>query len=84
MKDETKEVKSQVAGTISTLMTVAFGLIAALALNNAIQAIILTVLPKGNGFINLCYSYNHYSCCCNHFNAWALGKPPVQEVRIVE
>ena len=31
MKDETKEVKSQVAGTISTLMTVAFGLIAALA-----------------------------------------------------
>jgi len=68
MKDETKEVKSQVAGTISTLMTVAFGLIAALALNNAIQAIILTVLPKGNGFINLCYSYNHHSCCCNHFN----------------
>ena len=31
MNDETKEVKSQVAGTISTLMTVAFGLIAALA-----------------------------------------------------
>jgi hypothetical protein len=37
MKEQANEVRTQVAGTISTLMTVAFGLIAALAWNDAIK-----------------------------------------------
>ncbi len=87
MKDETKEVKSQVAGTVSTLMTVAFGLIAALAWNNAIQAIILTVLPKGNGIMGLliyAIIITIIAVVATIIIARALGKPPVQEVRIVE
>ena len=87
MKDETKEVKSQVAGTVSTLMTVAFGLIAALAWNNAIQAIILTVLPKGSGIIGLliyAIVITIIAVVATILIARALGKPPVQEVRIVE
>ncbi len=46
MEEQKEEVKSQVAGTISTLMTVAFGLIAALAWNDAIKAIIATYCLK--------------------------------------
>ena len=87
MKNETKEVKSQVAGTISTLMTVAFGLIAALAWNNAIQAIILTILPKGNGIMGLliyAIVITIVAVLATFIIARALGKPPVQEVRIVE
>ena len=87
MKDETKEVKSQVAGTISTLMTVAFGLIAALAWNNAIQAIILTILPKGNGIMGLliyAIVITIVAVLATFIIARALGKPPVQEVRVVE
>jgi len=87
MKDETKEVKSQVAGTVSTLMTVAFGLIAALAWNNAIQAIILTVLPKGSGIMGLliyAIVITIIAVVATILIARALGKPPVQEVRIVE
>jgi hypothetical protein len=87
MKNETKEVKSQVAGTISTLMTVAFGLIAALAWNNAIQAIILTILPKGNGIMGLliyAIVITIVAVLAIFIITRALGKPPVQEVRIVE
>jgi putative flippase GtrA len=87
MKDETKEVKSQVAGTISTLMTVAFGLIAALAWNNAIQAIILAILPKGNGIMGLliyAIVITIVAVLATFIIARALGKSPVQEVRIVE
>jgi len=87
MKDETKEVKSQVAGTVSTLMTVAFGLIAALAWNNAIQAIILTVLPKGSGIIGLliyAIVITIIAVFATILIARALGKPPIQEVRIME
>jgi hypothetical protein len=87
MKEQTKEVKSQVAGTISTLMTVAFGLIAALAWNNAIQAIILTLLPKGNGIMGLliyAIIITIIAVVVSIVVARALGKPPVQEVRIVE
>ncbi len=46
MKEEVNEVKSQVAQTISTLMTVAFGLIAALAWNDAIKAVIARLCQK--------------------------------------
>lgn len=40
MKEKVGEVKSEVMGTIATLITTAFGLIAALAWNEAIKAII--------------------------------------------
>jgi len=39
MKDAAVEMKGQVLTTIATLMTTAFGLIAALAWNEAIKAI---------------------------------------------
>jgi len=48
MKQQTNEVKGQVLQTIATLITTAFGLIAALAWNEAIKAIILQFLPKGS------------------------------------
>nr|WP_319372939.1 DUF5654 family protein [uncultured Methanobacterium sp.] len=48
MKKQTNEVKGQVLQTIATLITTAFGLIAALAWNEAIKAIILQFLPKGS------------------------------------
>ncbi len=47
------EVKGQVMQTIATLITTAFGLIAALAWNEAIKAIILTFLPKGSDLTGL-------------------------------
>ncbi|MBI4813509.1 MAG: hypothetical protein HY802_04080 [Methanobacterium sp.] len=48
MKKHANEVKGQVLQTIATLITTAFGLIAALAWNEAIKAIILQFLPKGS------------------------------------
>ncbi|MBI5458679.1 DUF5654 family protein [Methanobacterium sp.] len=48
MKKKANEVKGQVLQTIATLITTAFGLIAALAWNEAIKAIILQFLPKGS------------------------------------
>ncbi|EKF85661.1 DUF5654 family protein [Methanobacterium formicicum] len=48
MKKQANEVKGQVLQTIATLITTAFGLIAALAWNEAIKAIILQFLPKGS------------------------------------
>ena len=71
MKEQANEVRTQVAGTISTLMTVAFGLIAALAWNDPIKAIIATLIPKGNGITGLliyAILYYHNSCCCYHSN----------------
>ena len=44
MKEEIKDVKGQVLQTIATLITTAFGLIAALAWNEAIKAIITQYL----------------------------------------
>ncbi len=87
MKEQTKEVKSQVAGTISTLMTVAFGLIAALAWNSAIQAIVSQLFPKGNDILGLliyAIIITIIAVVATVVIARALGKPPVQEVRIVE
>ncbi|MFA0833344.1 MAG: DUF5654 family protein [Methanobacterium formicicum] len=48
MKKQANEVKGQVLQTIATLITTAFGLIAALAWNEAIKAIILQFFPKGS------------------------------------
>lgn len=87
MKEQANEVRTQVAGTISTLMTVAFGLIAALAWNDAIKAIIATLIPKGNGITGLliyAILITIIAVVATIVIARALGKPPVQEVRIVE
>ena len=87
MKEKSDEVKTQVAQTISTLMTVAFGLIAALAWNDAIKAIILQFMPKGNGITGLliyAVLITIIAVVATLIIARALGKPPVQDVRIVE
>lgn len=87
MKEKGDEVKTQVAQTISTLMTVAFGLIAALAWNDAIKAIIVSVMPKGNGITGLliyAILITIIAVVATLIIARALGKPPVQDVRIVE
>ena len=87
MKEQTNEVKTQVAGTISNLLTVAFGLIAALAWNSAIQAIIISVLPKGSGITGLliyAIVITIIAVIATIIIARALGKPPITEVRIVE
>ena len=87
MKEQTNEVKTQVAGTISNLLTVAFGLIAALAWNSAIQAIIVSVLPKGSGITGLliyAIVITIIAVIATIIIAIALGKPPITEVRIVE
>jgi hypothetical protein len=87
MKEQADQVRTRVAGTISTLMTVAFGLIAALAWNDAIKAIIATLIPKGNGITGLliyAVIVTIVAVVATILIARALGKPPVQEVRIVE
>ena len=87
MKEQANQVRTRVAGTISTLMTVAFGLIAALAWNDAIKAIIATLIPKGNGITGLliyAIIVTIVAVVATILIAKALGKPPVQEVRIVE
>ena len=47
------DVKSEVMATIATLVTTAFGLIAALAWNSAITAIIGQFFGKGSGITGL-------------------------------
>jgi hypothetical protein len=87
MKEKADQVRKQVASTISTLLTVAFGLIAALAWNDAIKAIIATLIPKGNGITGLltyAILITIIAVVATILIARALGKPPVQEVRIVE
>ena len=53
MKGQAQEVKGQVLQTIATLLTTAFGLIAALAWNEAIKARIAQFLPKGSDLMGL-------------------------------
>ena len=53
MKKQANEVKGQVLQTIATLITTAFGLIAALAWNEAIKALIAQFLPKGSDLMGL-------------------------------
>lgn len=49
----TNEVKGQVMQTIATLLTTAFGLIAALAWNEAIKSLITTFVGKGSDLFGL-------------------------------
>jgi hypothetical protein len=87
MKAETNETKNQILPTISTLMTTAFGLIAALAWNQAIQAIILQFLPKQSGILGLvtyAIIITIIAVIATISIARAIAKPAVQEVRIVE
>jgi hypothetical protein len=53
MKEQAVEVRGQVMQTIATLMTTAFGLIAALAWNEAIKGIIAMFVPKGSDLMGL-------------------------------
>ncbi len=70
MKEQKNEVKTQVAGTISNLLTVAFGLIAALAWNSHTGNYCLSIAKRKryNGFTNLCNCYHNNCCNCYHSN----------------
>lgn len=87
MKDQAKEMKSQVGETIATLVTTAFGLIAALAWNEAIKAIIVEFVGKGNGITGLliyAIIITIIAVIATILIARLISKPAVQEVRIVE
>ncbi len=87
MKDQVKDIKGQVATTIATLMTTAFGLIAALAWNEAIKAIILTYFSTGGGITGLliyAILITIIAVVASIIIARVIAKPAVQEVRIVE
>ncbi|MEN6329509.1 MAG: DUF5654 family protein [Methanobacteriaceae archaeon] len=87
MKEQTSEVGGQVKQTIATLMTTAFGLIAALAWNEAIKAIITQFFTQEGGITGLlvyAILITIIAVIATLIIGWALGKPPVQEVRIVE
>ena len=88
MKEQTGEVKDQVLTTIATLITTAFGLIAALAWNEAIKAIITTFISTGNGITGLLI-YAVLITIIAVIATILIGraiatKPTVQDVRIVE
>ena len=60
-------VAKTVMKTIITLVTTAFGLVAGLAWNDAIQKLIETLVGTGDWrIIHICYYCNYISCCCNH------------------
>ena len=87
MKNQAEEVKGQVMQTIATLMTTAFGLIAALAWNEAIKAIILAYIPKGDGITGLliyAVIITIIAVVATIIIGRAIAKPAIQEVRIVE
>ncbi|OPX58509.1 MAG: hypothetical protein A4E25_01621 [Methanobacterium sp. PtaB.Bin024] len=87
MKKQAEEVKGQVLQTIATLLTTAFGLIAALAWNEAIKALILELLPQQDGLTGL-FIYaiiiTVIAVIATILIGRAIAKPAVQEVRIVE
>ncbi|MGZ7070654.1 MAG: DUF5654 family protein [Methanobacterium sp.] len=88
MKDTVVEVKSHVLTTIATLITTAFALIAALAWNEAIKAVILAFLPAQSGITGLliyAVLITIIAIVATIIIARAIAQPPViQEVRIVE
>ncbi|MEG3225183.1 MAG: hypothetical protein BME94_06605 [Methanobacteriales archaeon Met13] len=87
MAEQVSEVKGQVMQTIATLMTTAFGLIAALAWNEAIKEMIKQMLPTGSGITGLlvyAVIITIIAVIATIIIGRALGKPPVQEVRVVE
>lgn len=87
MKDQVTEMNSQVGETIATLVTTAFGLIAALAWNDAIKAIIVQFIGAGNGIMGLliyAVSITIIAVIATILIARVIAKPAIQEVRIVE
>ncbi|MDO8869828.1 MAG: DUF5654 family protein [Methanobacteriaceae archaeon] len=87
MKDHINEVKSQVLENIGLLITTAFGLIAALAWNEAIKALIIQLIGTGNGTTGL-FIYaiiiTVLAIIATIIIGKLIAKPAVQEVRIVE
>ncbi len=82
-----EEMKSQVSETIATLMTTAFGLIAALAWNEAIKAVILAYFPPQSGITGLliyAVLITILAVVATLLIARVIAKPAVQKVRIVE
>lgn len=87
MEDQVTEMKSQVGETIATLVTTAFGLIAALAWNDAIKAIIVQFIGAGNGIMGLliyAVLITIIAVIATILIARVIAKPAIQEVRIVE
>jgi membrane protein YdbS with pleckstrin-like domain len=87
MKEDVKDIKGQVSQTIATLMTTAFGLIAALAWNEAIKAIILQYFQADSGITGLliyAILITIIAVVATLVIARVIAKPSVQEVRIVE
>ncbi len=82
------DVKSQVMATIATLITTAFGLIAALAWNSAITAIVNLYFPAGSGITGLviyAVLITIIAVIATLLIARAIPtEPTVQDVRIVE
>ncbi len=88
MKETAGKVKSEVMSTIATLITTAFGLIAALAWNEAIKAIIAQFFKAGSGVTGLVI-YAVLITIIAVIATIIIGrvistKPTVQDVRIVE
>ena len=88
MKDTSNGVKSEVMATIATLVTTAFALIAALAWNSAITAIINQFFPSGGGATGLVI-YAIIITIIAVIATLVIGrllstKPPGQDVRIIE
>lgn len=87
MKETVVKMRIQVLTTIATLITTAFGLIAALAWNEAIKAIILELFPQQSGITGLLiYTIiiTIIAVVATIIIARAITKPAIQEVRIVE
>jgi Family of unknown function (DUF5654) len=87
MKEHVTEMTGQVMETLASLITVAFGLIAALAWNEAIKALITQFLGAGNGLTGL-FTYailiTIIAVIATILIARVIKKPAVQDVRIVE
>lgn len=88
MRETVDNVKSEVMTTMATLITTAFGLIAALAWNEAIKAIIAQFFQAGSGVTGLiiyAVLITIIAVIATILIARAIPtKPPVQDVRIVE
>ncbi len=82
------DMKNQVMKTIATLVTTAFGLIAALAWNSAITAIVNQFFPAGSGITGLliyAVLITIIAVIATLLIARAIPpEPEIQEVRIVE
>ena len=88
MREHVNHVKGQVMKTVATLITTAFGLIAALAWNDAIKAIIAQFFRTGNGITGLviyAVLITIIAVIATLLIARAIpSEPSVQDVRIVE